>query len=419
MLRSQRRKHEVAIQQAQAAQAAQQAARAAPTRRRAEACVVSTLAEPGAGLVTVVEDLPVGAADAALTQLICDILLDDGCATAPASVPAVGSETSAACVAPLQMSAASAAPDTGDAGARCYLHMEVEELRNQMRAMERREGLQPELLQLREPERPTDRIIAPTPQHVAAAPPHQSHAEVQNPTHPLAAPPLAAPPPPPPPPPPQEPPPPLPTRPPADAPSSQEKVEPPSTGSGARASGRLTRSRDEERAWDRVEMMERDREQLLQGLEAAKTLGKEIASALADKLAAVASQPRERRRRPVTGARPTQTAATPPRPPPVRPQPVVGHSAEQSAPSGARPPAELQETSHARDEEPAHVGDSVLTMLSEGEVSEGEVPTVAGGDGGSLSAPSRTHGAESDDAQLADGTAMSDGEVSRGAPRHR
>ena len=37
-----------------------------------------------------------------------------------------------------------------------------------------------------------------------------------------------------------------------------------------------------------------------------------------------------------------------------------------------------------------------------------------------LSAPSRTHGAEmSDDAQLADGTVMSDGEVSRGAPRHR
>ena len=58
-------------------------------------------------------------------------------------------------------------------------------------------------------------------------------------------------------------------------------------------------------------------------------------------------------------------------------------------------------------------------MLSEGEVSDGEVPTVATGDGGSLSAPSRTHGAESDDAQLADGTAMSDGEVSRGAPRHR
>ena len=378
-----------------------------------------------------------GAADAALTQLICDILLDDGCATAPASVPAVGSETSAACVAPPQMSAASAAPDTGDAGARYYLHLEVEELRNQMRAMERREGLQLELLQLRERERPTDRIVAA----------HQSHAEAQNPTRPpLAAPPPAAPPtppppmlppppaappPPPPPPPPQEPPPPLPIRSPADAPSSQEKADQPSTGSGARASGHLTRSRDEERAWDRVEMMERDREQLLQGLEAAKslgnegleaakTLGKEIASALADKLAAVASQPRERRRRPVTGARPTQTAATPPRPPPVRPQPVVGHSAEQSAPSGALPPAELQEISHARDEEPARVGDSVLTMLSEGEVSDGEVPTVATGDGGSLSAPSRTHGAEmSDDAQLADGTAMSDGEVSRGAPRHR
>jgi len=167
-------------------------------------------------------------------------------------------------------------------------------------------------------------------------------------------------------------------------------------------------------------MMERDREKLLQGLEAAKTLGKEIASALADKLAAVASQPRERRRKPVTGARPTQMAATPPRPPPVRPQLAVGHSVEQSAPSGARPPAELQQTSHARDEEPARVGDSVLTMLSEGEVSEGEVPTVATGDGGSLSAPSRTHGAEmSDDAQLADGTVMSDGEVSRGAPRHR
>ena len=389
-----------------------------------------------------------GAADAALTQLICDILLDDGCATAPASVPAVGSETSAACVAPPQMSAASFAPDTGDGGARYYLHLEVEELRNQMRAMERREELQLELLQLRERERPTHRIVAaPTPQHVAA-PPHQSHAEAQNPTHPpLAAPPPAAPPtpppsmlppppaapppPPPPPPPPQEPPPPLPIRPPADAPSSQEKVDQPSTGSGARASGHLTRSRDEERAWDRVEMMERDREKLLQGLEAAKslgnegleaakTLGKEIASALADKLAAVASQPRERRRKPVTGARPTQMAATPPRPPPVRPQLAVGHSVEQSAPSGARPPAELQQTSHARDEEPARVGDSVLTMLSEGEVSEGEVPTVATGDGGSLSAPSRTHGAEmSDDAQLADGTVMSDGEVSRGAPRHR
>ena len=379
-----------------------------------------------------------GAADAALTQLICDILLDDGCATAPSSVPAVGSETSAACVAPPQMSAASAAPDTGDAGARYYLHLEVEELRNQMRAMERREGLQLELLQLRERERPTDRIVAA----------HQSHAEAQNPTRPpLAAPPPAAPPtppppmlppppaappPPPPPPPPQEPPPPLPIRSPADAPSSQEKADQPSTGSGARASGHLTRSRDEERAWDRVEMMERDREQLLQGLEAAKslgnegleaakTLGKEIASALADKLAAVASQPRERRRKPVTGARPTQQRpATPPRPPPVRSQPAVHHSAEQSAPSGARPPAELQEMSHARDEEPARVGDSVLTMLSEGEVSDGEVPTVATGDGGSLSAPSRTHGAEmSDDAQLADGTAMSDGEVSRGAPRHR
>ena len=49
-------------------------------------------------------------------------------------------------------------------------------------------------------------------------------------------------------------------------------------------------------------------------------------------------------------------------------------------------------------------------MLSEGEVSEGEVPTVATGDGGSPSARSRTHAAEmGGDAPLADGAAMSDG----------
>jgi len=167
-------------------------------------------------------------------------------------------------------------------------------------------------------------------------------------------------------------------------------------------------------------MMERDREQLLQGLEAAKALGKEIASALADKLAAVASQPRERRRKPVTSARPTQRAATPPRHPPVRPQPAAGHSAEQIAPLGADLPAELPETSHAWGEERACVGVSAPTMLSDGEVSEGEVPTVATGDGGALPAPSRTRGAEmSDDEQLARGAALSDGEVSNGAPRHR
>ena len=182
-------------------------------------------------------------------------------------------------------------------------------------------------------------------------------------------------------------------------------------------------------------MMERDRAQLLQGLEAAralgndgleaaKTLGKELASALADKLAAAAAQPRERRRKPAKGARPTQTAADadggPPRPAPVRPQPAAGDGAEQSAPSGGRPPAGLQEAGDAREEEPARVRDSLPTMLSEGEVSEGEVPTVATGDGGSPSARSRTHAAEmGGDAPLADGAAMSDGEVSRGAPRRR